>query len=487
MQLEIATGFYQSDSLPLAAQRCINWEPIIPQASALNIRALFDVRGISTRILTGATIAGINRDAQVVNGVPYFINGNNLYSFDSSNVVTDHGTIDGSGRVSLANNGRFLVIVVPGVTAYTFDNTTDTLAEITDNDFNAAGTGFADTVSFKDGFFNFTASDGNTFFVSELNDPTAFNALDFGSAEVRPDKIIASHVNHNQLFIAGEDTFELFQNIGGTGFPYKRVPGGDIQKGLHAKFSIIDFDNSFVWLGGDVNELTAVWRMEGAPRKISTSAIDNSIQEFTEDEIANAFAFTYAYGGNFFLAFTFESTRIASKTFIYDATTSALSGRDEWHERQTGVTDNKWRVTAVVSAYGDIIVGDSVDGRIGVLEKGVHTEYGDTIFRQKTSMPFQSEQFPLFASEIKVKMESGVGTITGLDPQLKMEFSDNGARSFQDAGLRSYGIIGEYDRIPSWRRQGRIPRDRVLRFTTTEAVKSTLIRLDVTASKADQM
>lgn len=487
MQLEIATGFYQSDSLPLAAQRCINWEPIIPQASALNQRALFDVRGISTRTLTGASITGINRGAQVVAGVPYFINENALFSFDSSNVVTNHGVIDGSGRVSLANNGRFLVIVVPGVKAYTFDNTTNTLAEITDNDFNAKGTGVADTVSFKDGFFNFTASDGNTFFVSELNDPTAFNALDFGTAEVRPDKIIATHVNKNQLWVPGEDTFELFQNIGGTGFPYQRVPGGDIQKGLHAKFSIIDFDNTFVWLGGDVNELTAVWRMGGSPQKISTSAIDNAIQEYTEGEIADAFAFTYSYGGNFFLAFTFESIRIPSKTFVYDATTSALSGRSEWHERQTGVTNDKWRVNSVVSAYGDIIVGDSVDGRIGVLEKDVHTEYGDPIFRQKTSQPFQSDQFPLFASEIKAKMESGVGTIAGLDPQLKMEFSDTGARSFENAGLRSYGKIGDYQAIPSWRRQGRIPRDRVLRFTTTEPVKSTLLRLDVTVSQASQM
>ncbi len=80
MQLEIATGFYQSDSLPLAAQRCINWEPIIPQASALSQRALFDVFGITTRTLTGATITGINRGMQVVNGVPYLINENALYS-----------------------------------------------------------------------------------------------------------------------------------------------------------------------------------------------------------------------------------------------------------------------------------------------------------------------------------------------------------------------------------------------------------------------
>ena len=473
MQLEIATGFYQSVSIPLAAQRCINWEPIVPQASALNQRALRDVYGIDTRALTGDPITGINRGAQVVNGVPYFINETALYSFDSAGVVTNHGTINGAGRVSLANNGQFLVIVVPGITAYVFDNVDSTLTEITDIDFQVS-----DTVSFKDGFFIFTASDGEQFFVSNLNQPLVFDALDFGSADVRPDKIIASHVNHNELFVMGEDTIELFQNIGGSGFPFQRVRGGDIQKGIHAKFGVIDFDNSFVFLGGDVNELTSVWRVGGGVAKISTSAVDNAIQEYTEEEIADAFAMTYAYGGNFFLAFTFTSTRIPSRTLVYDATTSALTGVSTWHERQSGIDDDKWRVTAIVSAYGDLISADSVDGRIGTFNKDTHTEYGNPIKRQKTSLPFQIEQRKIFISEIKLTMEAGVGTIAGLDPQIKMEYSDDQAGIFTNGGLRSYGEIGNRQRIPSWRRQGNPPRSVVLRFTTTEPVKSTLIRLD---------
>ena len=476
MQLEIATGFYQSVSLPLSAQRCINWEPIVPQASALNQRALRDVYGIDTRSLTGATISGLNRGAQVVNGVPYFINERALYSFDSSNVVTNHGTINGSGRVSLAKSSRYLVIVVPGVTGYVFDTNDDSLTEITSSNFQVS-----DTVVFHDGFFVFTATDGEQFFVSNLNQPLVFDALDFGSADVRPDKIVAAHVNHNELFIPGEDTIELFQNVGGSGFPYKRVRGGDIQKGVHAKFSLVDFDNSFVFLGGDVGELTSVWRVGGGATKISTSAIDNAIQEYTEDEIAAAFALTYAYGGNFFVAFTFTSIRIPSRTLVYDATSSALTGAQVWHERQSGVTDDKWRVTSMVSAYGDLIVGDSVDGRIGTLNQNTHTEYGAPIKRQKTSMPFQIDQTKMFISEIKLTMEAGVGVIgtgNGSDPQIKMEYSDDQAGIFTNGGLRSYGKVGARTRIPSWRRQGNPPRSRVLRFTTTEPVKSTLIRLD---------
>ncbi len=482
MQLEIATGFYQSESLPLSAQRCINWEPHVPEATALNKRALFDVRGISQKTLTGATILGINRGQQVVNGVPYQINGNNLYSFTSAGVVTDHGTINGSGRVSLANNGQFLVIVVPGVTAYVFDNDDNSLVEITDTDFR-----IADTVSFKDGFFTYSSSDGEVFFVSNLNQPLVYNALDFGSADVRPDKIIAVHVNHNELRVWGKETGELFQNIGGAGFPYQRVRGGDIQKGLHAKFGIVNFDNSFVFLGGDVNELTSVWRFEGGVRKISTSAIDNAIQEFTEDEIADAFAFTYAYGGSFFVAFTFTSLNIPSKTFVYDATTSALTGQDTWHERQSGMVDDKWRVTSIVSAYGELLCGDSIDGRIGILEKDTHTEYGNKIRRQKTSSPFHGDGVPLFVSVLNLTMEAGVGTIDGLDPQILLEYSDDQAGIFKIAGKRSYGKIGERQRLPEWRRQGRVPRNRVLRFTTTEPVKSTIIRLDADGKSGAQV
>lgn len=418
-----------------------------------------------------------------MNGVPYHVNGQNLYSVSSTGVVTDHGEVVGTKRVSMANNGRYLVIVVPGSRSYVFDNTDSSLTRITDLDFQTA-----DTVTFKDGFFIFTASDGNQFFHSNLNQPLVFSALDFGAAEVRPDKIVGQIVNYNELYIAGEEVFELFRTIGGSGFAFQRVPGANIQKGLRAKHSLIEFDQSFVFLGGAPNELTSVWRAQSSSnvQKISTSAIDSAIQEFTTEEISEAFAFTYAYGGNFFVAFTIASTRIPSKTFVYDATTSALSGVSTWHERQSGIDDDKWRVTSVLNAYGELVVGDSVDGRIGVLDKSVHTEYGNAIYREKTSMPFDSDRFPLFVSELKLTMESGTGTLTR-DPQILMRFSDNGGRTYSNGFPRSYGKVGQYNKLPSWRRQGRIPRDRVLRFTTTEPVKSTILRLDATASQAVQM
>jgi len=478
--LEISTGFYESASLPLSAQRCVNLYPVIPQATALNQRALFGCPGIKTFTTSGATIEGVNRGSQVMKGVPFFINGMNLYSMTSAGVVTDHGTIEGEGGVSLANNGQFLVVVVPGGNAYAFDNVEDTLTEITDVDFITAS-----TVVFKDGFFVFSAADGSVFFNSALNDPFTYDALDFGTAEINPDRIVALHVNHNELFVAGEETIELFQNVGGSGFPFQRIPGANIQKGVFSKFSIREFDNTFVFVGGGENEKAAIWRLTGSSsvQKISTSAIDNAIQKFNEDELSNAFAWDYAEGGNFFVGFTFESERIPSRTFVYDATTSALSGRQEWHERQTGVTDNRWRVNSLIRIFGKIIVFDQLDNRVGEVDLNTFDEYGDVLFWSKSSSPFEQQGVTFFFSEIELFMETGVGLTTGQgsDPIVRMDFSDNGGRTYSNEFSRNYGKIGRFKQRTIWRRQGRIPVSRVVRFSGSDPVKRNILKLESNA------
>lgn len=479
--LEIAKGFYESDSLPLSAQRCVNWIPVIPQTTALNNRALFDAPGLTQF----SSVTGVNRGSQEMKGVPYFINGTSLFSVSATGISTSHGTIEGADQVSLANNGQFLVIVVPGGKAYAFDNVASTLIQITDVDFITS-----DTVVFKDGFFVFTASDGTVFFNSALNDPFTYDALDFGTAEIDPDRIVAGHVNHNELFICGSETIEIFQNIGGTGFPFQRIPGANIQKGVRAKFGLVEFDNTFLFIGGGLNERSAIWRVTGSSSasKISTSAIDNAIQEFNSAEIENALAWTYSSGGNFFAGFTFESSRIPSKTFVFDATTSALSGEQTWHERQTGVDDNRWRVNSIVLAHGRLLVGDSVDGRIGEIDKKAFTEYGNVIARERASQPFVIGGLPIFAGTYWLTMESGVGLTLGQgsNPQIRMDFSDDGGRTYSSEFFRSYGKIGEFKSLPTWRKQGRAPRHRIIRFKTSEPVKSVIIKLEATAEAGSQ-
>ena len=489
LPLPLGFSFYQSESAPFSSQRCVNWIPVVAESAALNTRALFQPPGLKQLVDSG--FAG-NRGSIVANGVPYFVNGNTLISVSSTFVVTSHGTIEGSGNVSMAINGinvdtgsQYIVIVVPGGKSYVLTTVTNVLAQITDVDFRTS-----DTVVFKNGLFLFSSSDGAVFFNSLLNDPFNYDALEFGAAEISSDKIVALHVNHDELFVIGEQTIELFQYVGGVGFPYASIPGANIQKGAHARFSPVEFDNTFCFAGGGLNEQTAIWKVTGSSsaQKISSDAIDKEIQRFNKAEIEASFSMTYARHGQFFAIFTFESTRIASRTFVYNATASAYMQGNIWFELQTGVDDNRFRVQSIVQAYGKLLVGDQSTGIIGEFDTDTLDYYGEEITTFSITSPFSENGMALFAGEFEATLQSGVGLTSGQgsDPKIRMSFSDDGGRTFSDEFSRSIGKIGEYGHRSVWRQQGRFPVSRMIKLKITDKVRANLIRLAATPALGSQ-
>ena len=99
--LPIANGFYESDSLPISAQECVNFYPNIAQAPALNQETLYGTAGLE-EVANANTLTG-NRGAHEMNGVPYFVMENRLFSMAADFSLTFHGEIDGTVRVSMAD------------------------------------------------------------------------------------------------------------------------------------------------------------------------------------------------------------------------------------------------------------------------------------------------------------------------------------------------------------------------------------------------
>lgn len=473
--LPIPLGSYQADSPTQSIRRVINWIPVAAQGEALNGRSLLQPSGISQVIDTSL---GVCRGGHVMSGIRYFINGNSLISLDANDALTNHGTITGSVRVQMADNGAILVIVVPGGDAYTFDTTSNTLTQIIDPDFQVS-----DSVQFYRGFFVFTTTDGKQLFVSNLNQPLVFDALDFGSAEGDPDRIVTQIVDHDELSIIGSETTEVFKNIGGADFPLQIINGAFTQKGAHSKYGAIKFDNTYLFIGGGENELTAIWRQTSSSQatKLSDDTIDSQIQKFTKEEIAEAFTMSFSKKGQFFAIFSFNSTRIPGKTLVYNGTASAYAGFPVWFELQTGLDDAAWRVNAIVKANGKLYVGDAIDGRIGLLDDSVLTEYGETIMRQAAFQPFSSNGTVVFAGELEATFQSGVGLTIGQgsNPQVIYDYTDNN-QVWSNEFKRSIGAIGEYGHETVWNRQGRVPSIRTIRFTVTEPVVANLIRVAAT-------
>jgi len=468
--LPIANGYYESDSLPISAQECTNFYPNIAQAPALNQETLFGTPGL-TQVASASDISNC-RGAHEMNGVPYFVIDGKLYSMSASYVLTDHGQIDGSGRVSMADNGTQMLVLVPGGNGYIYNHVTDSFAQITDADFTANGN--PQQVVYIDGYFCLT-TDSKKFIVSALNDGLSYNALDFGTAESDPDEIVAPVVFKNQLFIGGSQTIEAFQNIGGADFPFQRT-GLFLSKGISSPFSIQSIQDTFVFVGAGANESPAIWALNGnSVVKISTTAIDKELSELTETQVADIFSWAYAEKGAYFVGFALPGT-----TLVYDT----ISKR--WHERKSFVDGalGAYRVTALVRAYNQLWAGDLVDGRIGLLDQDTYTEYGTEIRRTIVTQPFQNNMESFVVPELELTVESGVGNADAVDPQVGLERSTD-AKVWSDMRLRSVGKVGEYNRRVIWNRNGRASRFELFRFTISDPVKPVFIQMtaDIVATQ----
>ena len=320
---------------------------------------------------------------------------------------------------------------------------------------------------FVDSYFVCT-TDTKKFICSAPNDGLSYNALDFGTAESDPDITVAPIVFKNQLFISGSQTIEAFQNVGGTDFPFQRT-GLFLQKGVYAPYSLISAQDTFVWVGGGENEGPSIWALSGNDTaKISTTPIDNLLQKLTLAQIEGIYAWGYSQNGAYFIGFTLPTT-----TLCFDMTTK------RWHERRSLLEGelSRYRVTAICKAYNQILCGDFVDGRIGRIDPLVFTEYDNTIIRRVATQPFQNNLKSMFVPSLELTVESGVGNDAVENPVITLERSSDG-KTFSDPRPRSIGKIGEYNRRAIWRRNGRVSRFEIFRFTLTDAVKPVIISLN---------
>lgn len=478
VEIPLSNGFYESNSLPISAQECVNWYVNIPQTQgALSQANLFGSAGVEHVFSTGE-IKQINRGSHVKSGVPYFLNGETLYrldrTFDSKGVEVfasvPLGEIPGTDRAWFADNGKQLMVLVGGE-GYIVDETIiPVFQQISDPDFKAVGT--PETLVYIDSFF-VVSTDEKKILKSASNDGLNWNALDFGTAESDPDAIAALHVYNNKLYALGSEVSEEFQNLGLGGFPFQRT-GFFIDKGCYAPFSVISTNNSFMWIGGGTNEGPAIWTLSGnSAQKISTTAIDAALQEFSENEIALSFAYSYAQDGAYFVGFS-----LPTRTFEYNVITGKWNERKSQIVNSKGVTENiRWRVNSIATAYNKVLCGDSQDGRIGNINIDIYSEYDNEIIRSFATQPLSNLGNSVAVSSLEITMESGVGDLYVEDPKIRMSSSQD-SKKFNNELSRSIGKVGEFFKRAIWYRLGRFPRWAVFRFVMSDKVKPVVIKLE---------
>lgn len=93
-----------------------------------------------------------------------------------------------------------------------------------------------------------------------------------------------------------------------------------------------------------------------------------------------------------------------------------------------------------------------------------------------TTGVIHNQEVRSFMSMIQVVFEQGTGLSTGQgsDPQVMMQWSDDGGKTWSNGHWRGIGAIGEYAYRTIWRRLGNF-RSRIFRFIISDPIKVAVI------------
>lgn len=530
-QLQFAAQSYQARSLPLDAQQSINMYAVSAPKDAKSPVAVYGCPGLTLFATCGT---GPVYDMRIVLGVLYVTTGTGLWTVSPTGAATQVAAFTPAKRPGVSNNDSQIIIVdgangwvyapagIPNSIATTatagassiavtsslgmasgdplsiqlddgstFSTTISsplvgnvvsltiplpsqssagnqvldanvTLLQIESDAFYPAN-----TVAYYDTYFALDRAGTNFFFLSALNDGTSYNGLDIASAEEDPDIILAMATIHEQLVIFGAQTIEFWFDPGGSNFPLQPIPSTLLQRGIAAPLAWTKEDNTLFFLGEDL----IFYRLVNfAITRVSQDGVEAAWEGYATT--ADAFCFAYTLGGHKFVNVVFPS---AGACFVYDIATGIWHQRDSWDASNQPMA--RWRGNCAVSAFDKVLIGDAFTGQIGIADYGNYTEYGNTIRGLITSPPIHSEQKRVFMSLFEIYPEAGVGLTTGQgsDPQIMLDWSDDGGRTFGPVQLpRSLGKIGEYKKRVRWTKMGQ-SRNRVLRLTITDPVKRSLI------------
>ncbi len=408
-------------------------------------------------------------------GRAFFVNDATLYEVYENTAFESRGTLNtNSGPVSMADNGLQLVMV-DGDNGYILNFATNTFSLIVSDGFLGA-----DTVCFIDGYFIFNKPNSGEYYISQLYDGTTEDALDFATAEGAPDDLVAVHAVHKELWLLGANSVEIATNTGAADFPFERIQGAFIEYGCAAPASVASSANTIFWIGQDDLGSGVVWMANGyQPQRVSNFAVEAAIQSY--ENIDDAVGYTYQEDGHYFYVLNFPS---ANTTWVLDI------NLQQWHERafwNIGSGEyERHRGQCHVFAFGKHLIGDYATGQIYEQSLDILDDDGEFIRRVRTSQhTFDPQDLDyLYFHKFQLDMQVGVGNSVDPDPQITLQWSDDGGYTWSNQHARSIGVVGAYKARVLWRRLGR-GRDRVWRAVTGAKAKLTLIAAHVAVSKGD--
>lgn len=460
MQIPILNGIYTDGVSDFRTSYPRNLIPV-PKQQGVSEGYLRPAEGI-VKLGDGP---GIDRGGINWNGVCHRVMGTKLVRVDSDGSTYTLADVDGSGQVTLDYSFDRLAIASGGKLFY-WDGST--LTQVTDPDL-----GVVIDFVWVDGYFMTT--DGKSLIVTELNNPLSVNPIKYGSSEADPDPVVGLIKLRNEVYALNRYTIEVFQNVGGDYFPFERIEGAQMMRGVIGTYGAAMFMESLAFLGSGRNEAPAIWMGNNSSTvKISTREIDELLLGYAEDQLAKAVMEVRVQKGHQSLY-----VHLPDQTLVYDGSASQAVQEPVWYTLTSSlVGNNTYRARNFVWCYDKWLCGDPSSNKHGFLVNNISSHYGEINGWEFGTIIVYNEGRGAIFHELELVALTG-NTALGVDPVIWTSYTVDG-RTWSQERARPAGRQGERLKRLTWLQQGFMRHWRCQKFRGTSDSHISIARLEAT-------
>lgn len=288
--------------------------------------------------VTGATY--VNYDGSLYNAVTGALIGATVFSNINAHASYAESDVLGDNRLVITTDLFGYTLTGGGV-----------LANIADVDFPGNVATMVPGIVCMDGFTFIGVADGRIF-NSDLSAPTSWNSLGFVSASAYTDPLVAISRHLNYIVALGETSTQFFYNAGNPApaSPLSPVPNTQFEVGCAAAGSIVQTENSLIWMSQTSARGFSVLQLNGfKPQQISTPYIDRMLTiSMTTENTRQITAYSVKQRGHTFYILNVPAI---DKTFTYDLNTQHWS---EWRSIESFGTSLS--CTIAINATSGVVV-----------------------------------------------------------------------------------------------------------------------------------
>lgn len=440
--------------------------------------ALYSAPGIGT---AGSVSLSPGRAHFAQDGREFAVIGYGFYEIASDGTATLRASLENDGlpaTISSSGDAGGELFITSGGVGYCYTLATNAITTVL-----ASG---ANIGAYLGGYFLSLNTTTSTLRISDYLDGLTWDPTQVALRASAGDKWVSMLVVHDEIWLAGSQTSEIWRHYGTQSpaypFVFAPVPGAAIEEGIGAAFSFARVDSTPIWLNASEQGQGKVLRGNGygVPIRISNHAVEAAIASY--DTVDDAVACSFQYEGHSFYILTFPTE---DHTWVYDQTSG------QWVEwLYWDVANAVWkgyRPMFHAMAFGEHRMLDRSTGTFYTLSPTVYTDAGGAALRRLRRAPFPStDDARVFVSEFQLTTQVGIGLSTGQgsDPQAMLRVSRDYGHTWGNEHWTTLGAIGAYLTRVVWSRLGAFRGARgVFEVVVSDPVPFSIVGASVDAQK----